>query len=254
MSYWNRPFVEFCPSMFCPFNCDVCPQEQVREHYEGNALMDYKTFKECLFNVPKNIDITFAGYSEPFINPDFVSMLILASQEGYKIGVFTTLKYAKISDIGLIKDIDFEMFRVHLPDGKHLKFQYSSEYGKVLHYTNMNIKNVSYITMTNEFVDCGNVKYNNHRRFGKCLKFDYPQFQVLPDGNVLPCCQTIYFDNKNLGNLKNTSYDDLVKRYYLGIPMNYCHDCINYTGYKRYLYLRYRPLLIKLSGKGEGFE
>lgn len=245
MSYWNREFVEFAPSINCPLSCrkTMCNTELISKNYKGDIYMSYKTFIKCLHNIPKDVDLAFVGHSEPFLNPDFVSMLITAHQEGYKIGVFTTLYNATFKDVELIKDIPFEIFMVHLPDGKNLKFNYSPDYGKVLHYVMNNFKNVDFISMNKNFVDCGNKNYNGYRHFGRCLRFSYPQLHVLTDGHIEPCCQSLVFGGYPLGDLKTTRYEVIRELYKKTLPFDFCNRCSMFDSYLRWFYLRFRPII-----------
>jgi hypothetical protein len=80
--------------------------------------MTIDDFSTCLSKVPEKIIISFAGFSEPWLNPDCTSMVLYTHKKGYLIRVNTTGIGMSPSDIDLIRHIPFRKFVIHLPDDK----------------------------------------------------------------------------------------------------------------------------------------
>ena len=103
----------------CRNQCVYCPQDKfVRAYLKRSKVssMSFETFKTCIDKLPKDVKINFAGFSEPWLNPDCTKMVLYAHQRGYGVSIFTTAVGMTLSDIEQIKDIPFEVFAVHLPD------------------------------------------------------------------------------------------------------------------------------------------
>lgn len=89
----NEISVEFNLKVGCKNACVYCPQDRYLKAYKGTEKeLTLESFKKMLNNIPLETKLVFAGFSEPFFNKDFPDMLILASDLGYKIRLFTTLK------------------------------------------------------------------------------------------------------------------------------------------------------------------
>lgn len=89
----NEISVEFNLKVGCKNACKYCPQDRYLQAYKGTEReLSLESFKRMLNNIPLNTTLIFAGMSEPFFNKDFPDMLIYASNLGYDINLFTTLK------------------------------------------------------------------------------------------------------------------------------------------------------------------
>ena len=64
----------------CRVDCDFCPQTLLMNEYSSQAnvenlsygnqvLMSFENFKTCLDKIPKKMEVSFGGFSEPFLNP-----------------------------------------------------------------------------------------------------------------------------------------------------------------------------------------
>ena len=74
----QRPTLEITSRIGCSVHCRFCPQEVLLKRYDTkkrDVLLKYETFKICLDKTPKNLIVDFAGYAEPFLNPDILSMI-----------------------------------------------------------------------------------------------------------------------------------------------------------------------------------
>lgn len=107
----------------CRNRCSYCPQDVfVRAYKErsGLTVMSMDTFTRCLGTVPRNIAISFSGFSEPWLNRECTPMVLHAHRQGYRIRVNTTLIGMKPEDIDRLRPVPFIKFVVHLPDDRHL--------------------------------------------------------------------------------------------------------------------------------------
>ncbi|MER9007172.1 hypothetical protein NKI15_26485 [Mesorhizobium sp. M0862] len=78
-------------------------------------------FKRCLARVPTSVDISFAGYSEPWLNPDCTEMIEHAYARSHGIRIFTTLVGMKGRDLNRLKAPRSTVFVVHvLGDGAYM--------------------------------------------------------------------------------------------------------------------------------------
>jgi hypothetical protein len=128
------PYMAITAVIACRVDCDFCPQELLIKEYQlknnltdvsyGNPnIMDFSIFKQCIDKIPKNVQISFGGYSDIFLHPEAIKLILYAFDSGHKISIFSTLVGLELHDIDKIKHIPFVNFHVHLPD--------SSNYAKI---------------------------------------------------------------------------------------------------------------------------
>jgi len=154
------PSMEITTNIACRVKCDFCPQELLIKKYSDRtelnnitygspAQMTLQTFKKCLETIPENVLIGFAGYSEPFLNPDCSKMILFAHEKGHPISLFTTLVGMKLEDVEKIKNVPFTIFHIHLPDSSNIaKIAVNQNYLNVLKKIISNkIENVSGMSM-----------------------------------------------------------------------------------------------------------
>ena len=75
--------------------------------------------------LPKEIRITFSGFTEPWLNKKCTDMLLYAHEQGHPVSVFTTAVAMSLKDVERIKDVPFVGgpnggFTLHLPDLERL--------------------------------------------------------------------------------------------------------------------------------------
>lgn len=107
----------------CRNLCSYCPQKSFIQSYRGlsgNPLLTFETFVSCIQTVPRDICLSFSGFSEPWLNPDCTRMILHAHEQNFKIRVNTTLIGMKAKDINQLEPIPFIKFVVHLPDDQGL--------------------------------------------------------------------------------------------------------------------------------------
>ncbi len=179
--------------------------------------MSFDTFKQILSVVPTSVSLNFAGFCEPFINPDFARMAEYAYYNGYRLQVSTTLYGAKASDVEKLINLEYEVFCIHLRDGKHVKFPLTTEYQRNVFRIVEGIPNVV-ITVMNELFETNNREnvtrgiLPQRKNVGFCQKLETPQFVVLPNGDAALCCMD--FGLKHLvGNLLDEDYTTIRSRF-----------------------------------------
>ena len=154
------PTMEFTTSIDvkngCVVDCVFCPQRTLQESYKGNKLLSFDDFVTCVDKIPKEIRITFAGFTEPWLNPNCTDMLLYAHERGHPISVFTTGIGMKVEDIERIKHVPFAGqpnggFTLHLPDRERkAKHPITNNYLKVIkkfNETSSEIKNFTFMSM-----------------------------------------------------------------------------------------------------------
>ncbi len=110
-------------SVGCRNACSYCPQKSFVTSYKklsGITRMSFDTFTRCLESVPKDVCLSFSGFSEPWLNPACTKMILHAHNSGFALRVNTTLTGMKPEDILQIRTIPFIKFVVHLPDNQNL--------------------------------------------------------------------------------------------------------------------------------------
>jgi hypothetical protein len=189
-----------------------------------------QNFKRALSNVPKDVQIDFSGYGEPFLNPRYKDMILHAYEEGHTLVLYSTLSNITLETWNSIKHVPFKVICIHLPDVDGItKVKITQDYLSVLKDLNGR-PNVSFMSMGDIALEVREVlpdyKYSfvsNERagncqdvkpkkKYGKlfCHKLDVGsnQYVMLPDCTVALCCMD-YGLRHRMGNLLETTYDDL---------------------------------------------
>lgn len=128
VDFWNRtsyPTLEITTNVAksgCVVDCAFCPQRTLeRVEYIGDRILSMDNFKKVIDKLPKEIRITFAGFTEPWLNKYCTDMLLYAYNAGHPVAAFTTAVGMSPEDVYKIKDIKFTDgpnggFALHLPD------------------------------------------------------------------------------------------------------------------------------------------
>lgn len=128
------------PKQGCVIDCVFCPQRTLQKIYQGDKYLSLDNFKKLIDKIPQEIRITFAGFTEPWLNKHCSDMLLYAHEQGHPISVFTTGIGMSIEDVQKIKNIPYAPnpnggFVLHLPDQERLaKHPISKKYIEVLEY------------------------------------------------------------------------------------------------------------------------
>ncbi len=119
------PTMEFTTSIDtqngCVVDCVFCPQRTLQKSYKGERFMTLDNFKKAVDKLPQEVRVTFAGFTEPWLNKECTDMVLYAHEKGHPISIFTTGIGMSIEDIERIKHIPFAgnpngCFTLHLPD------------------------------------------------------------------------------------------------------------------------------------------
>ena len=118
------PTMEFTtsiPENGCVVDCVFCPQRTLQKVYTGERTMSLDNFKIAVDKLPQEVRVTFAGFTEPWLNKYCTDMVLYAHEKGHPVSVFTTGIGMSIDDIERIKHIPFAGnpnggFVLHLPD------------------------------------------------------------------------------------------------------------------------------------------
>ncbi len=232
----------------CVNMCDYCPQNKILLAYKNKErIMSLETFKKCINKVPTNVPILFSGFAEPFQNPNCIKMVEYAFKKGFLVKVFTTGIGLKKEHIPILEKIPIKSIgkentsvEIHLPDDlgntkikvdkkylevikalKHSKIPnltfllYGRMHPEVKKVLNMEVEDLSRMIQNRGSnldnlpplkkmkgkIMCG----NSGRRLNDNV--------LLPNGDVVLCCQDYGLKHK-LGNLLKDSYEDLFKSEY----------------------------------------
>lgn len=133
--------LEITTQVGCPLMCTFCPQDKLRQSYTDPVKkMSLDTFTTVLNKLPNDVEIIFAGYTEPWANKLCNQFVKLALEKNYRIAIYTTLYNITIDECDELVSILLQYKHlvkeiwIHLPDaqGNMLGFKYSQEYVTVL--------------------------------------------------------------------------------------------------------------------------
>jgi len=113
------------PEKGCIVDCVFCPQRTLEKVYTGTRILTLENFKKLIDKVPKDVRITFAGFTEPWMNKYATDMVLYAHNQGHPVSVFTTAVGLSVEDCEAIAHIPFAGnpnggFCLHLPDSEML--------------------------------------------------------------------------------------------------------------------------------------
>lgn len=246
--------LEITTHIGCPINCTDCPQALLRSKYHGPADLDFDDYKRVIEKVPAGTRVDFSGMCEPFCNKHCTDMILYAAEKGFPLALYTTLQGATIADYERLKDVQFEVVTIHLPDRDgRSHFNFTDEYYKLLLRWNCNnyschgaidyrvtpyLKERNHITFMHD--RAGNVGCREHRSIDihrnlicKTSGKDMNHNVLLPDGTVLMCCMD-YSMKGIFGNLFTQSYEEVLNsetacrmRATLNEGESICRHCAN---------------------------
>jgi FkbM family methyltransferase len=144
------------PEKGCVVDCVFCPQRTLEEVYKGNRILSLEDYRSMIDKVPTDVRITFAGFTEPWMNKYCTDMVLYAHDQGHPVSVFTTGVGVSIEDMERIVHIPFAGnpnggFVLHLPDAEMLaRHPITPGYLKTLEWIRNNrysIRNFSIMSM-----------------------------------------------------------------------------------------------------------
>jgi hypothetical protein len=184
--------LEITTNFPCINNCSYCPQAVLKRAYKGKNSLSLEDFKNILVNVPKDVEIHFSAFSEPFANQESPDMMRHAVDQGYVVHVYTTTNGL---DIDSVSDINFASFHIHnigLANGKNIPY-------------------ATHFDAITAPISRGGHLWEIEAKEGQlgCRRNDeYSQNVMLPNGDVALCCMDYGLEG-NLGNLFDTNFNDL---------------------------------------------
>ena len=124
----------------CVVDCTFCPQRVLTQsQYSGERILSLDNFKMVIDKLPKEIRITFSGFTEPWLNKHCTDMLVYAYEQGHEVAGFTTAVGMKPKDVYRLLDVEFQAdtpnggLVLHLPDKERIaKHPINSNYIKVI--------------------------------------------------------------------------------------------------------------------------
>lgn len=222
--------LEITTHIGCPVNCVDCPQALLRSKYKGRLTMDLEDYKTAIDKVPAGTRIDFSGMCEPFVNKHCTDMILYAAEKGLPLALYTTLQGATMEDWERLKDIQFDVVTIHLPDNENRStFNITPEYLKLLSRWNCNhyschgtinpkvdpfLRHRNVITFMHD--RAGNVECRPHidiepNQMLYCITSgrNMDHNVLLPDGTVITCCMD-YGMTGVFGNLFTQTYDEVL--------------------------------------------
>jgi len=199
----------------CPNLCSYCPQDVFLKNYKNDIrILTLDNFKILLQNINKDIVLNFAGFSENFLNPYFIDMLIHSNDLGYKICIYTTLVGFNKDKLNKLKEnnVKFYLMRFHEYDGKNFNKKVFDD-NVELFLTNLNVSHYEINKITNPNSRASNNKnfnidYKKDRLYCNFWNRDLLFFEnsITPDGNIYLCCMDFGLKHK-IGNLFDYNYE-----------------------------------------------
>ena len=222
--------LEITTHIGCPVNCLDCPQKLLLSKYAGRRDLDYDDFKKAIDKVPQGTRIDFSGMCEPFANTHCTEMILYAADKGFPLALYTTLQGATMLDYERLRDVNYEVVTIHLPDCEgRSHFNITEEYLQVLSMWECHnyschgqldprvlpyIKGRNMITFMHD--RAGNVETRPHRELDRNVRLwcvtsgrAMNHNVLLPDGTVITCCMD-YGMTGVFGNLFEQSYEEVL--------------------------------------------
>ena len=133
----HRTVLQITAQIGCKIDCRYCPQRLFIQKYTQDATREYsmtlELFKQYVGQTEKDVIIDFAGFSEPFFNPECIQMIRYAHEKGHEIELFTTLVGLDKDGFEQIKDIPFREVVLHIPDkNRNSKIDVTKDYMELL--------------------------------------------------------------------------------------------------------------------------
>jgi MoaA/NifB/PqqE/SkfB family radical SAM enzyme len=216
-------------------------------------------YVKLIDKVPPEIQITFAGFAEPFLNPNCAAMICHAHATGHKVSLFTTGMGMSLADFEQIKGIPFTGvqggFVLHLPDVEGYFSHHSDKYTQLLtaikresrHIENFRSMTMGTLSPALRGLFPETIRPAMYNRAGNVKKTEFIQISLnttemrnsdttcgcperlyhsvlLPNGDVSLCCMDYGLEHI-LGNLYKHSFEEIVPKD--GTPFVLCKTCEN---------------------------
>lgn len=251
ISYINEdrihPMMEITTVIGCSINCRYCPQPVLLKTYYAqdsrrDRVMELESYKKCIDKLPQDVRIRFAGFAEPFLNPQCIQMIEYAADQGREIDLYTTLVGLSKAELERIKNIPFRRVVLHTADADgYANIPVTQEYLDLLNEAVYIQKADSspfidwancqstphpevldiiggHIRISAELYDrAGNIEDNSDLKAVdyvsgtiECvISKEMNRTILLPDGTVVLCCNDYGLEHP-LGNLLTESYENIM--------------------------------------------
>ena len=241
--------LEITTQVGCPLMCTFCPQDKLNRAYtHPEKKMTLETYSIVLDKLPLDVEIIFAGYTEPWANKLCNNFVELALAKGFIVSIYTTLYNISCNEcdylVNLLENyaVQIKQLWLHLPDSNHnmLGFRYDNDYEYTLSRIKQ-LKKVKVFEMTMDErsqvdpsikIKTNPVSWYLHTRANnlnvaniknqpvnlppryeyivECTRNkNYHANVLLPNGDVILCCMDYGLKHK-LGNLLTSSYEDII--------------------------------------------
>lgn len=235
--YYLQPVLEFTLVLGCKVNCVYCPQKTLllnKNKLDAKRYMTFEDFKVIIDKLPKNIEIHFSGFSEPFLHPECSKFIEYAFENGFKIHLYTTLVGFSENDMFIFKRKYIEKTVLHLPSiENYMNIELNEEYVSLVKNVNSFLTKKDRVkiigsAINEKFIDIAQkaiIINHTTSRASNLLeienKTDLKQAKkiicrhnrfiknvVMPDGSVALCCMDWSLKHI-LGNLLKQNYEDI---------------------------------------------
>ena len=247
--------LEITTHIGCPMQCVDCPQKLLLSTYKGKKMMDFEDYKKVIDKIPTDVRIDFSGMCEPFCNPRCADMILYAAAHGNSLALYTTLQGATEEDYKKLKDVEYEVVTIHIPDNENRStFKITDSYLNLLSkwecdnyscHGTIDERVLPYLKNGKNLITfmhdrAGNVDTRDHyyappstrvacRNCWTALNHNV----LLPDGTIILCCMD-YGMTEVFGNLFTQSYKDILTSWtaeYMRVKMQnqdcLCKHCFN---------------------------
>lgn len=123
--------LEITTAAGCAVACTYCPQHTfatIQRSVSSQTMMPLEVFDKCLATVPADVDISFSGYAEPWLNPSCTTMVNHAHTKGHGLRIFTTLAGMTLPQLEEVVSTSPKLLVVHLfDDGEHMNGRFVNE-------------------------------------------------------------------------------------------------------------------------------
>ena len=211
-------FLQISTVKTCSMNCyPYCPQLKFREAYGNRAdFLSFDDFALALSKTPKDVQITFSGFAEPFLNIRALDMIELARSEGFRVALFSTLVGLRAEKVEKLKD-SLDYFCIHLPDDRGIAhIPMNDGHKETLMAAFQTLKIDDYSRMSDEFGfndragSCDKMKHRHVKGPFFCQMLITPQPVMLPDMRMTFCCQDFQLHHI-IGDMRTQTFDEITK-------------------------------------------
>jgi hypothetical protein len=124
------------PAGGCPVSCTFCPTEKAADEYDKRSdqrLMSFETFAACLAKMPPGTSVSFAGFTEPWLNNRCTEMAEHCHAKGVQWEAYTTCVGMTLDDVDRLVAAKPIRVKLHLADEeRYAKIRVDADYVAVV--------------------------------------------------------------------------------------------------------------------------